>query len=165
MAPLTDKTADSWRELRTVTPIRRLFAHLIDQCLWVGAAYWQFTSFSRIDSTGPGSPAVYGQVLASAFAMVFLLAVYVILATKGRTVGKWLMGIIIIKNDGTSAGFGTVIARDVFGKFVSAIFLYLGFLWILLDSRNQGWHDKLMGTTVVYAKEHQTYEKNMKSIP
>jgi len=80
MAPLTDKTADSWRELRTVTPIRRLFAHLIDQCLWVGAAYWQFTSFSKIDSTGPGSPAVYGQVLASAFAMVFLLAVYVILA-------------------------------------------------------------------------------------
>ena len=35
------------------------------------------------------------------------------------------------------------------GYFVSAVFLGLGFLWVAVDSRKQGWHDKLAGTVVV----------------
>jgi uncharacterized RDD family membrane protein YckC len=32
---------------------------------------------------------------------------------------------------------------------VSGIF-FLGYLWILVDDRRQGWHDKLARTLVVY---------------
>ena len=32
--------------------------------------------------------------------------------------------------------------------FVSALPLYLGFLWIALDRRKQGWHDKIARTIV-----------------
>lgn len=141
-------SAKDWQSLRTVTPIRRLFAHLVDQSLWLGAVFWQFSVIS--DSDSPSG----GEGLAPTAAIVILLVAYLVLAAKGKTVGKWMMGIKIIKNDGTSAGFGTVFVRDVLGKIISTAFLYLGFLWILLDSRNQGWHDKLMGTTVVYANEH-----------
>jgi uncharacterized RDD family membrane protein YckC len=35
-----------------------------------------------------------------------------------------------------------------FGYFVSTIPLGLGFLWIAIDSRKQGWHDKIAGTVV-----------------
>ncbi len=35
------------------------------------------------------------------------------------------------------------------GKLVSAAVLSLGFVWILIDKENQGWHDKLMRTFVV----------------
>ena len=143
----TVETAESWQNLRPVTPIRRLFAHIIDSVAWATVSYWQFTAFSNAE--GPSA-----MIIASASSMLALLIVYLIFAMKGRTLGKWMLGIKIIKNDGRTAGFGTVVIRDVFGKFVSTIFLYLGFLWILFDSRNQGWHDKLMGTTVVYAKDH-----------
>jgi uncharacterized RDD family membrane protein YckC len=27
---------------------------------------------------------------------------------------------------------------------------FLGFLWILIDNRRQGWHDKMAGTCVIY---------------
>ena len=152
-------TTESWQQLRTVTPIRRLFAHLIDNSVWVGSIYWQFSVITRADSN---PDAMLGEVIASTSVILALLVAYVIFAVKGRTLGKWILGIKIIKNDGNTAGFGTVFMRDGLGKIVSAVFLYLGFLWILLDSRNQGWHDKLMGTTVVYARYHASLQGESK---
>ena len=35
------------------------------------------------------------------------------------------------------------------GYYVSLLFLGLGFFWIALPPRKQGWHDKLAGTVVV----------------
>ena len=36
---------------------------------------------------------------------------------------------------------------------VSALPLYLGFLWVAVDRRKQGWHDKIAGTIVVNSEE------------
>ena len=36
-----------------------------------------------------------------------------------------------------------------FTKILSLGVFFLGLLWILVDKRNQGWHDKLAGTTVI----------------
>lgn len=38
------------------------------------------------------------------------------------------------------------------GYFVSTIPLFLGLIWVGLDARKQGWHDKLAGTVVVRPK-------------
>src|SRR5207249_7158788 len=35
------------------------------------------------------------------------------------------------------------------GYFVSSAPALLGFLWVILDSRHEAWHDKLAGTRVV----------------
>ena len=43
----------------------------------------------------------------------------------------------------------TLLIREWIGKSISALVLSLGFLWILIDKENQGWHDKLMSTYVV----------------
>ena len=54
----------------------------------------------------------------------------------------------VIKEDGTPAGFMTMLLREWIGKWISGLILLLGFLWILFDKDNQGWHDKLMSTYV-----------------
>jgi uncharacterized RDD family membrane protein YckC len=36
-----------------------------------------------------------------------------------------------------------------FGYFVSMIPLFLGIIWVGIDKRKQGWHDKLAGTVVI----------------
>ncbi len=38
--------------------------------------------------------------------------------------------------------------RETLGKTISASVLGLGFIWVLLDKDNQGWHDKLVTSIV-----------------
>jgi uncharacterized RDD family membrane protein YckC len=84
---------------------------------------------------------------------IVLFVAYVIWAfmlfAKGMTPGKKLLGMRVIKEDGTSAGFFTMLIREWIGKAISGLILSLGFLWILFDRDKQGWHDKLMSTYVV----------------
>jgi uncharacterized RDD family membrane protein YckC len=35
------------------------------------------------------------------------------------------------------------------GYYVAAIPLFLGIIWVGIDKRKQGWHDKLAGTVVI----------------
>ena len=55
----------------------------------------------------------------------------------------------VVKEDGRAAGFFAMLIRESIGKTISGMALSLGFLWILFDQDNQGWHDKLMNTYVV----------------
>jgi uncharacterized RDD family membrane protein YckC len=36
------------------------------------------------------------------------------------------------------------------GYIIAALPFFLGFVWILVDNRRQGWHDKIAGTYVAY---------------
>ncbi len=40
-----------------------------------------------------------------------------------------------------------------FGYFISALPMGFGFWWILIDKRNQGWHDKFANSVVIYDGE------------
>jgi uncharacterized RDD family membrane protein YckC len=71
-------------------------------------------------------------------------------AWNGQTPGKKVMGLRIVKADGSAFGVVPGIIRYV-GYFISGIALLLGFLWILFDKDKQGWHDKIAGTYVVKA--------------
>jgi uncharacterized RDD family membrane protein YckC len=39
--------------------------------------------------------------------------------------------------------------RRCVGYYLSAIPLFLGFVWIAFDARKQGWHDKIANTVVI----------------
>ena len=69
---------------------------------------------------------------------------------NGQTPGKQVMGIRIVKADGSTFGVVPGIIRYV-GYFVSGIVLLVGFIWVLFDKDKQGWHDKIAGTYVVKA--------------
>ena len=68
---------------------------------------------------------------------------------SGQTPGKRMLGVRVLRTDGTRLRLGNALRRQV-GYWISSI-LYLGFLWILFDNRRQGVHDKLAGTMVVYS--------------
>lgn len=67
----------------------------------------------------------------------------------GATPGKQIMGLRVVRSKGERVGWLRGIVRYI-GYFISAIALFLGFLWVFIDGRRQGWHDKLADTLVVY---------------
>ena len=67
----------------------------------------------------------------------------------GQTLGKWVMGVRIVRTDGERLTFWNCVRRQA-GYWISAI-LFLGYLWVLMDNRRQGWMDKIAGTFVVYS--------------
>jgi uncharacterized RDD family membrane protein YckC len=68
--------------------------------------------------------------------------------TVGQTLGKMIFGLRVIPTSGGHMTFGIAFLRWV-GCFVSGLVFCLGFLWISLDYRKQGWHDKIAATFVI----------------
>jgi uncharacterized RDD family membrane protein YckC len=68
---------------------------------------------------------------------------------KSATPGKIILGMKIVdaKNGGQPSM--SQCAVRYLGYFVSSIPLFLGMIWVGLDARKQGWHDKLAGTVVI----------------
>ena len=56
----------------------------------------------------------------------------------------------VIQTTGEQASFWRMALREIPGKFVSGIVLYLGYLWVLWDKDQQGWHDKIANTLVIH---------------
>ncbi|HEX9667706.1 MAG TPA: RDD family protein [Thermodesulfobacteriota bacterium] len=69
----------------------------------------------------------------------------------GKTIGKMIMGITVIGDDGGSIDIIKAFTRWAV-SFFSASFFFIGFLWALFDSKSQTWHDKIAGTLVVKEK-------------
>lgn len=82
---------------------------------------------------------------------------YYILMTYryGATVGKMVFGLKVQSVQDEKLDIGTVIVREVVGKFISMISLGIGYLWIVFDGKKQGLHDKVAGTIVVIEKEQR----------
>jgi uncharacterized RDD family membrane protein YckC len=67
----------------------------------------------------------------------------------GATPGKLAVGVKIVDvQTGKAPSTGRLVLRLIC-YLLSALPLYLGFLWVAVDRRKQGWHDKIAGTIVV----------------
>ncbi len=66
----------------------------------------------------------------------------------GKTLGKAALGLRVVPMDGGVLKFRTAVLRAL-GYVVSAFFM-IGFAWIAVDRRDQGFHDKIARTYVVY---------------
>ncbi len=69
---------------------------------------------------------------------------------NGQTPGKQLMGIRVVKTDGSGLNDLEAVIRYI-GYYINTFLLFLGWLWAIPDGKNQGLHDKLAGTVVVKA--------------
>jgi uncharacterized RDD family membrane protein YckC len=77
------------------------------------------------------------------------VAVIVFWIYKSATPGKMMLGLKIADaKTGGTASTGQLIGR-YFAYYVSTIPLFIGLIWVGIDKRKQGWHDKLAGTIVV----------------
>ena len=72
----------------------------------------------------------------------------VLTAARGQTVGKMAVGVKVVTADGQKPGVRAVLLREVVGKAVSAVILFLGFLLIAVDGRKRGLHDRIGSTFV-----------------
>lgn len=94
----------------------------------------------------------------AAFSAVFAIGYLVVCwALFGQTPGMMLLGLRIVRTSGRKMTFGHALLRYI-GCLLSALPLFLGFLWILVDARRQGWHDKLSGTCVIYLPNRSARE-------
>jgi uncharacterized RDD family membrane protein YckC len=89
-------------------------------------------------------------------ALAFLLSFPVVFAAYsatcwalvGRTPGMLVSGVRVVAETGDPPGARRSVVRAL-GYWVSSVF-FVGFAWIAVDRRRQGFHDKLAGTFVVY---------------
>lgn len=78
------------------------------------------------------------------------VAVIIFWRTKQATPGKMAVHARVVDAQTLCApGTGQLIIRYL-GYFVATVPLGLGLLWVALDARKQGWHDKLAGTVVLH---------------
>lgn len=86
-------------------------------------------------------------------AVVFPVAYFVffiMLLRTGVTPGKKVMGLKVINaQTAQMPGLPTMILREIVGRFLSGLFLGLGYFWALFDKSGQAWHDKLAHTVVI----------------
>jgi uncharacterized RDD family membrane protein YckC len=136
------------------------------------AGFWIRVGASIIDSillmmiTYPLLYAVYGWVgldygmamQTTGFVSILLTWILPVVAViwfwtaKQATPGKMLLSLRVVDaKTGGNLSVGQSIARYI-GYFVAAIPFCLGLIWVGIDSKKQGWHDKLAGTVVVRSK-------------
>lgn len=79
-----------------------------------------------------------------------LLSAYFVLLTYvgGSTLGKKVMGLRVVREDGADLRFVDVLYRETVGRYLSGV-LCLGYLMALVDRRKRGFHDYLCETCVV----------------
>ena len=86
------------------------------------------------------------------FAVQWIIHIlYYVLFTglRGQTPGKMVVGIQVLTREGAVPGIGRALLREVIGKLVSTVVLFIGYLWVAFDPHEQGWHDKIAGTYVI----------------
>ena len=112
---------------------------------WLRVAAWLidgvilFVVQGLVESTPVG---LFALLISPVYGVLFI-------GLKGQTPGKMVLRITVLNADGNVPGIGRAILREIIGKFVSAIVLLLGYIWIGLDPRKRGWHDYIGGTYVL----------------
>lgn len=133
----------------------RVWASLIDTVLLMllisplvtaiyGKDYWFDPAFIK----GPADFAV-SWVLPAIVVIVFWM-------TRQATPGKMAISARVVDaQTGQGLSTGQSIGRYL-GYFASTLPLFMGLIWVGIDPRKQGWHDKLAGTVVVRSKARGT---------
>ncbi|MBQ6440609.1 MAG: RDD family protein [Mogibacterium sp.] len=94
------------------------------------------------------------------FIVFIILLAYIILEfvlfAKGKSIGKAILGLQVVSStDGKPFRFWKMFFRECFVKSASGSVFGLGYIWILLDEKNRGWHDKILDSYVVDLKESE----------
>lgn len=148
--PLCRKNINNPTLGHLATPGKRLGAYVLDAVIPLGVVWFMLLSVFVDSALGGGEPTGGGLGGLIAWGV---LAAYCITAlalfTRGTTPGKHLLHMRVIKESGADAGFWTMLGREWIGKCVSGMFFALGYVWIIIDRENQGWHDKILATYVV----------------
>jgi uncharacterized RDD family membrane protein YckC len=115
--------------------------------LGLTAASGDYSAFS----TDGGMAALIGGIIVTYLAIFIAGWLYYAImesSNKQGTLGKMLIGLKVTDLEGNRISFGKATGR-YFGKIVSAIILYIGFMMAGFTEKKQGLHDIMAGSLVV----------------
>jgi uncharacterized RDD family membrane protein YckC len=93
---------------------------------------------------------------------IIILVIFLWLKWGGRTPGKKIMGIKILKKDYTELDFKAAILRYI-GYFFSTILFCIGYIMVGVREDKKGLHDLIGGTVVVFENpEKVSYQQEIK---
>lgn len=106
-------------------------------------------------NSGPSAGVITAFIISMLLSIVYLV-IQLIFFNKSKTMGKAALGLQVVSSkDGEPIGFWKMLFREWIVKGASGSVFLLGFIWILIDDRNRGWHDKILDTYVVDMKESE----------
>lgn len=71
---------------------------------------------------------------------------------SGRSLGKMLTGLKIVKSDGNAASLSSLLVRHLVGYPLTVLTFGLGFLLAVFNQKGRALHDLLANTVVVYGR-------------
>lgn len=95
---------------------------------------------------------------------LLLLLLYFALMTKffRQTVGKMIMGIRVIPKDDGNLTWGTIVIREVIGRFISKMLL-IPYLLVVFMPKKEALHDLFADTLVVHENVYE--KKTLHNVP
>ena len=87
----------------------------------------------------------------SFLSFAFSIAYYIyFIGKRGATPGKMLFKIKVIDKDTQQPpGYLKAFLREIVGKFISSLVLFIGYFLAIQDKEKQAWHDKIANTIVI----------------
>jgi uncharacterized RDD family membrane protein YckC len=148
--------------------VSRLFAFVLDVIIIVVAMTLITWLITFVDVLFNIEAFLGGNVISVILTALLTFGVYIgyplfFWTLTGQTPGMMLMGLRVVTTDGHYVSLGRSIRRLI-GYVIAALPFFLGFFWILVDDRRQGWHDKIAGTCVVYtwhARPDETFFRKL----
>lgn len=124
----------------------RFLAYLIDAIILGTIARILFGSgAANIDTSGGIMAGFQFNSWRTLITLVYTLGFWIALSA---TPGKMICKLKIVEENGQKLTWQKALLRMV-GYVVSAVALFIGFIWIGFDKKKQGWHDKIAHTYVV----------------
>ena len=123
----------------------RLVAFLIDM-LVAGAIFTILKVFLPLDMETRLLSFSLGEVLSTGLTLAYFTLMT--LFTKGRTLGKMILGLRVVSLTSDKLSFSQIIIREICGRFVLNKFKIL-YLIVGISPKKQGLFDILLDTTVV----------------
>lgn len=136
------------------SPWHRLIAHFIDALLI--SLLILFILYGVVSS--PDIPGILDNILGLIIFIVFgftsLSIIYIYLTSRfGGSPGKIITGIAVVNPQQKNISFWRAFFRNYIGYVVSGIFLFLGYVWILINSERRSWHDQIADTYVIIKRK------------
>ena len=110
---------------------------------------------SALSSGGIAATLIIATLLVIAY-----IAIQMVFYSRSKTIGKAVLGLQVVSSkDGKPVGFWKMLFREWFVKSASGSVFGLGFIWIIIDEKNRGWHDKILDTYVIDIKESDSVQR------
>jgi uncharacterized RDD family membrane protein YckC len=127
---------------------------IIQMIIWLlfAVALFGYTTGASGNLSAEGIYQIYQSQWGSIAGMdliVKLIYYTLFLGKTGQTPGKNLFGLRVIRTDGRPVTYAQALIRTI-GYYINMLTLEIGFLWVAVDRRKQGLHDKIAGTLEIH---------------